>query len=296
MGECLYRGPLAILRVTWMGDRELPVGFGKKEEEFLEELKENLMSAQKYATEHTKRSQEHYVHYHNLRSREKSFVVGEKCLILRPDSTASRVFSRWRGPAEIVEVKSPHSYIVELEGARHHLHANHLKKYHVRVDEVTVQTDNIQIMSCDVESSVACNTCAIIYDEDSDFGNIQTIDTTSAQSDNQVDLPSNKIGRSTLSHLKVDQQNELLELLDRYADCFSSTPGLCNVVLHEIPTTSGFVPKRLRAYKIPDGLKTEVNRQIKELLDLGFIQESNSPMASPIVCVMKKRHMPLCGL
>jgi len=128
----------------------------------------------------------------------------------------------------------------------------------------------------------------IIYDEDSDFGNIQTIDTTSVQSGNRSDLPSSKIDRSTLSHLKVEQQNELLELLDRNADCFFSTPGLCNVILHEIPTTSGFVPKRLRAYRISDGLKSEVNRQIKELLDLDRIQESNSPMASPTVCVMKK--------
>jgi len=44
------RGPLALLRETWMGDRELPVGFGKKAEKFLEELKDYLMSAQKYAT------------------------------------------------------------------------------------------------------------------------------------------------------------------------------------------------------------------------------------------------------
>jgi len=187
-----------------------------------------------------------------------------------------------------VEVKSPHSYIVELDGSRHHLHANHLKKYHVRVDEVTVLIDNVQIMFCDVESNAMCNTCAIIYDEDSDFGNIQTIDTTSVRSGNRSDLPSSKIDRSTLSHLKVEQQNELLELLDRNADCFFSTPGLCNVILHEIPTTSGFVPKRLRAYRISDGLKSEVNRQIKELLDLDRIQESNSPMASPTVCVMKK--------
>jgi len=99
-----------------------------------------------------------------------------------------------------------------------------------------------------------------------------------------IDLLSSKIDRSTLLHLKVGQQNELLELLDCYADCFSSTPGLCKVVLHEIPTISGLIPKRLRAYRIPDG--SEVNRQIK---DLGFIQESNSPMAScPIVFVMKK--------
>ena len=35
-------------------------------------------------------------------------------------------------------------------------------------------------------------------------------------------------------------------------------------------------------------MKPEVERQIKELLNSGFIVESNSPMASPLVCVTKK--------
>jgi len=139
-----------------------------------------------------------------------------------------------------------------------------IKKYHVRVDKVTLQIDNVQILFSDVESNVMCNTCAIMYDEDSEFGNIQTIDTSSVQSGNRSDLPGSKIDCSTLLHLKVEQQNELLELLDSYADRFSSTPGVCKVVLHEIPTISGFIPKRLRAYRIPDGLKSEVNRQIKK--------------------------------
>ena len=33
---------------------------------------------------------------------------------------------------------------------------------------------------------------------------------------------------------------------------------------------------------------TDVNRQIRELLDIGLIRPSVSPMASPIVCVAKK--------
>ena len=37
----------------------------------------------------------------------------------------------------------------------------------------------------------------------------------------------------------------------------------------------------------PEVLKPEVARQIQELLDLGFIEPSNSEMASPIVCVLK---------
>ena len=50
-------------------------------------------------------------HVYNLRAREKSFAVGEQVLILIPDSTSSKVFSRWLGPANVVEKKSPHSYI-----------------------------------------------------------------------------------------------------------------------------------------------------------------------------------------
>lgn len=86
----------------------------------------------------------------------------------------------------------------------------------------------------------------------------------------------------------MSQQQELLGLLDRFSDCFSDSPGLCDAILHEIPTTADFVPKRLREYRVPENLE-EVNRQILQLLDMGFITESNSPMASPIVCVLKKR-------
>ena len=44
----------------------------------------------------------------------------------------------------------------------------------------------------------------------------------------------------------------------------------------------------MRPYRVPDALKPDVDRQIRELLKLGLIRPSNSPMASPIVCVTKK--------
>jgi len=61
-------------------------------------------------------------------------------------------------------------------------------------------------------------------------------------------------------------------------------------VYHEIPIASDFRPKRLKAYRVPDNLKPEVDRQITELLKLGFIEPSSSPMASPIVCVLKGKN------
>ena len=78
-----------------------------------------------------------------------------------------------------------------------------------------------------------------------------------------------------------------MSVLDAFPDCFSDTPGFCDFVEHEIPVTSDFKPKRLRAYKVPELLKPEVQRQIHELLSLGFTRPSKSQMASPLVCVLK---------
>jgi len=44
----------------------------------------------------------------------------------------------------------------------------------------------------------------------------------------------------------------------------------------------------MRPYRVPEILKKEVDWQIHELLDMGLIQPSHSPMPSPIVCVAKK--------
>jgi len=45
----------------------------------------------------------------------------------------------------------------------------------------------------------------------------------------------------------------------------------------------------LREYRIQELMKAEVQRQIDELADDGFIVPSTSPMASPLVCVLKAK-------
>jgi hypothetical protein len=279
------KGPLSILKETWVGERDLPLDLGKNATEFLEELREKMTKAREITEEHTKRMQDRYVNRYNLRSRDKSFTVGEKCIILMPDSTASKVFSKWKGPAEIIEVKSPYSYLVEYNGARYHVHANKLRKYNVRVDEVVCYSASLHHDFDDV----VCDTCAIVYDKDADFGNLSVVDTPliADRLYNGELLPSQKIDDSCLSHLSSRQRQELLDLLDRYSECFSDTPGLCKLVEHEIPISPDFKPKRLKAYRVPENLKGEVNRQIQQLLELGFIKPSKSPMASPVVCVLK---------
>jgi len=163
----------------------------------------------------------------------------------------------------VVKVKSPYSYLVDMgDGRVRHVHANKIRKFHVRVQG-----------------------CNVISDGASDFGHVLVPENVC-----NIALPSTVVDRSKLvDHLSNDQQCQLLQLLDRYAGCFSDKPGLCSVTEHRIDITADFVPKRMRPYRIPEILKPEVEGQIKELLDTRMIVRSNSPMASPLVCVAKKQ-------
>ena len=167
-------------------------------------------------------------------------------LTLMPDSTASRAFSKWTGPATVLEVLSPYSYVVDVAGTRRHFHANKWRKFHVRVESVAYD------LLCFV------NTCAVAYENDADFADINVIPLSTEVCDPLS--PSQMIDRTSISHLGKEQQGELLAVFDRYPECFSDAPGLTDAITHSIPLVPGFKPKRLHAYRVPERLKPEIDR------------------------------------
>jgi transposase InsO family protein len=269
----LPRGPLAILRETWLGQREISdAKLTRSTSDYLEDLLHRLQMARNYALENDGKEQKRHVVNYNRRARDKSFVVGDRCLILQRDSTSSSLFSRWKGPAEIVEVVSPYTYMIEYNGGRYKLHANQLRKYNLRVDRVECSViGNVLPLHDDhnvennAELTLSCDNCAIIYDTDTDFGDIVLPEAFQADAGNL--LPSQKIEPHKLAHLTADQRRELLAVLDKYPHVFSDTPGLCTAVQHEIPLVEGFVPRQFRAYRVPMHFKKEVDDHIAKLLN-----------------------------
>jgi len=132
-----------------------------------------------------------------LRAREKSFEIGQKVLVLIPDSTSSKTFSRWVGPAVIKDRLSNHTYLVDINGSRKHLHADNIRKYHIQIDEATCDTVTTG------HENTKLNHCAVIYDDDRDFGSVDVIDTDQFQLPEL--LPSQRIDLMTLSHLSVSK-------------------------------------------------------------------------------------------
>ena len=123
-----------MIKETWEGVTSPPLSLGKKTVDFLQDLQTRLETVHTYTKTPGANAQQRYVDRYNLRAREKHFEMGYQVLLLALDDTTSRTFSRWCGPAQIVEVRSPHSYIIELDGVRQHVHANRLKRFLVASD------------------------------------------------------------------------------------------------------------------------------------------------------------------
>jgi len=125
----------------------------------------------------------------------------------------------------------------------------------------------------------------VVNEQDEDFGPIDCV--TTADPTRVALLPSQRINPEQLEHLSPEQRMRLLAVLDDFAECFTETPGHCTLVAHEIRVADNFQPKATRAYRVPEVLKEEIERQVAQLLELDFIQPSRSPMSSGVVCVVK---------
>lgn len=90
------------------------------------------------------------------------------------------------------------------------MHANRLRKLHVRVDEVIYDD---RLMEADLCHDVANDRiCAIIHERDDDFGPVEVIDPSVIEKEKSLELlPSRKIDQTKLA-LTSSQRNGLLAL------------------------------------------------------------------------------------
>jgi transposase InsO family protein len=83
---------------------------------------------------------------------------------------------------------------------------------------------------------------------------------------------------------------QISTLLEHYQELFLPPQGLPpkRMYDHSIPLLPGATPFRLRPYRYTPQQKDEIEKQIKEMLSNGIIQQSSSPFSSPVLLVKKK--------
>jgi hypothetical protein len=107
------------LRKAWIGKRELPLYVAEQLREYLQKVEENLRICQEYASQHAAKAQKRYADYYNAKSSDKQFEVDEQVICLSPNST-QKMFSHWLGRCNVLRKKSPHSYVIDVDGVSSH--------------------------------------------------------------------------------------------------------------------------------------------------------------------------------
>lgn len=252
------KGPLDILRKTWTGEWTPPIALNKSSVEYLRDIRRRMAAATKLAHERSVGAQKVYVDRYNLRARAKTFDVGDEVLVL-DTRMGSKMKPRWQGPAKVLQQRRKDSYIVQhADGKEHWVHANRLRPYVVRVDQVSV-----------------------VFDADDDFGEIVSVPSEAGT------ISEEEIRRQEAS-LTHEQNEELGQVLRKSAECFSDTPGRCTLGEHRIELLPNSNPSWQKPYKVPVTMREEVERQVRQLLEWDFIYPVESMFAHPIVCVAKK--------
>ena len=139
-----------MLRDDWTGKRPLPLDISdidKAPAHYLRNLELKLEVTSEYAAEHAARERARYTHHYKLRSRDVSFIVGERGTLF------SAVID-----AQTRSKNSPVSYLIEVNGKQQWCNVNHSRKYNECVSEATVHN------------------CAINIATDQDFGYVPTLD------------------------------------------------------------------------------------------------------------------------
>ena len=264
--ELLYgrsiRGPIGILKELWTSETtSLDV---KLTYQYVMDLRHRLEETCKLATEELKVKSAKYKHFYDKKARVRSFNAGDKVLLLLPTDN-NKLLMQWKGPFEVICKVGLNDYKVKLPGGIKTFHTNLLKLY------LTEQDDK-------EESGAMC--FGVIEDEEDDV-NITGLE--------GPDRKQNETYRDVLINEKLNpQQTESLrKMLRENEDIFSNVPKVTNLLEHSITLITD-QPIRSKPYPVPLSLRHVIRKEIQDMLDLGVIEPSTSPYASPIVLVKKK--------
>ena len=108
--------------------------------------------------------------------------------------------------------------------------------------------------------------------------------------DHELPEPLKGLAERSSANLNEEESQQVENLLKRYKQVFSMNDwdlGMNNEVEHHINTGSA-APIRQRPRRTAPWKQKEIDLQVNKLLKEGKVQESNSPLASPVVLVAKK--------
>jgi hypothetical protein len=275
--ELLYgrtvRGPVTILKELWSGktdDDEIKTTY-----QYVLDLQERLEETCRLAQENLAKSSRRYQKYYDRKARARSFKQGNKVLVLLP-SKHNKLLLHWKGPFVVEEVVNKLDYRVNMNGKLKTFHANMLKEY--------CERERVQ------DAGVLSQVCAAVITETEIESKEQEVSQTEVDEVVLCPLP---LGEETYQNVDINPdltescKQDIESLLEEFSDVFTDIPGNTTLIEHNIQLTTTD-PIRVKGYPVPFHLRETVKEEVEKMLQLGVIEPSNSPFASPIVLIRKR--------
>lgn len=265
--ELLYgrqvRGPLTLLREMW--DGTLPEEDSPNAVSYVLQMRDRLTELRDLAVDKLEESQTEQKTWFDKKARTREFKPGDKVLVLLP-TKKSRLLCSWTGPAVVVKRLNAVDYVIDMcNQKRDHrvYHVNILKKFVERPARLVCYVN-----MCDV-------------------GEPSFPEITST-SDVDKKVLTNTISSSEITE---EQQNQLLDLVSKFPNLFSSKPGHTSIVEHHIRLKDE-EPVSQPAYRCSPRVKEIIRKELETLKEQDLIYESDSPYVSPMIIVEREGKSP----
>lgn len=251
------RGPLTLLKELWTDDglkSDLKTTYA-----YVLELRDRLEQTMELAHQQITVARERQKKFYDRRAQGRQLKVGERALILLPTSH-NKLLMQWKGPYPVVGKKNEIDYVIDLGHTTKMFHINMLKRY----EERKPWTDDRS----------QANSFVMVEEGEEPFPSLSNKD---VQTQAKVVI---------CQDLTDAQKSDIEAILQKFAGVFSDTPGRAKLLECNLRLSTE-IPIFTQQYPIPFAMKDTVESEVKEMLQLGIIEKSDSPYNSPLVLVKK---------
>ena len=298
------RSHLTFLKELWSGQNSEPET--KTTYQYVLDLQNKIANTCDFAQKELAKVRNRNQRFFNKNAKLRKFKVNDKVWVLNTRNENKLDFN-WIGPATILEKRGHVVYKIKFEnGTERMYHINMLKPYITRdtrpevhdvdkskpsendaeeidseeqnVDELGISAAMMGLIEVSDEEDVLDEeeSQSIRLEEDISQLPIASMNQTETWKDIQVN-----------PNLDENDKIKICRLLEEYQDIFSDVPTVTNLVTYNIKLKSD-EPIRHKPYRVPIHLTEAVEKELDKMLQMGWIERTDSPYASPLVIVKKK--------
>ena len=296
------RTHLTFLKELWTGQNKEPET--KVTYQYVLDLQNRIKETCDFAQKELAKVRLRNQRYFNKNAKLRKFKVNDKVWVINTKDVGKFDFN-WIGPATVVEKLSHVRYRLQFpDGQVREYHINMIKAYIEREpasSQTTTQHDeaNNQNIQNDLnlvgnENQNECAAMMSVIEIDEDENDAQECVHSIKLEENMCELPlPNTVQKETWRDVMVNpelpekEQKLIWSLVKDYADIFSDVPTETNLLTYQLRVNSDEIV-RLKPYKIPFSLVSKVDEELDKLLKMGWIEQTTSEYASPLVVVKKK--------